>query len=200
MNWRSLMIKRLFALLAAWCMFTLHKAEGAPLTFAFVETDTSSIAARLTLFGEQPYNSSNVELLSFTNFGATVLTARLLESTPSLVGTGFFLPAGRFTGRFLDISFGSVTLDPGSTKLVSYGAEVASMLSTIPLPLTGLAQTASLSLLFEGSNTEFAYYKIRIAPLGGLGGSISGEWWLIPEPSSVALASLGGLVVLRLRK
>ncbi len=161
---------------------------AAPLTFRFVEDGTRAVAAHLTLNDPSPFTYANVDLLSFTSYGAQELTKRGIEAFPLLADYGYDMPPGPFMGAFTDDLYGSVIRDAAGTGLTGNGGQLATIFGEVPLPRPFVVATLRLNFGVP-DNTVLAIDEIRIIPSGSEGAAIQGEWLLIPEPSTLALGS-----------
>ena len=187
-------------LLSALLVVLGKPLSAATLTFEFVEIGTGAIAANLVLNEPAPFTYSNVELLTFTQYGASQLTSRVLQSQPLLADYGYSVPAGPFTGTFNDNPNGSVIVDATGNGLMGSGGQFATIFGDAPLPRPFIGATLRLNFGVP-NNSVLAWDEIRIIPSGANGGVIEGEWRLVPEPSTFATASIAtGVVVLCRRR
>ncbi|WP_145434244.1 hypothetical protein [Lacipirellula limnantheis] len=141
----------------------------------------------------------NVQLLSFTSYGATELTNRGIQAFPLLGDYSYTVPAGPFAGTFNDNPNGSVILDADGSGLIGSGGQFATIFGDAPLPRPLLVATLRLNFGVP-NNAVLAVDEIRIIPSGANGAAIQGEWLLVPEPSTFAGASMTLLTFAALRR
>jgi hypothetical protein len=160
--------------------------NAAPLTFALFENGTSNVAAYLSLDGPAPYTYEDVSALTFTEYGADELERRVIQNAPLLAQYGYNIPAGPFTGEFIDDPNGAAILDPAGTGLIGINGEFATIFAFTVLPRPFSFATVRLNF-GAPTSSQLTVDEIRIIPSASNGAAIHGEWLLIPEPSSVAL-------------
>lgn len=190
---------RLLFLLCTLVGLLTQPLHAAPLTFKFVENGTGAIAAHLILNEPAPFIYSNVELLTFTPYGAGELTSRVLQSQPLLADYGYSVPPGPFTGSFNDNPNGSVILDADGKGIMGSGGQFATIFGDAPLPRPFVGATLRLNFGVP-NNSVLAVDEIRIIPSGANGGVIQGEWQIVPEPSTLAISSMALLGFAAMRR